>query len=142
MLSYPQVKSNEDIARAIADYAFFCISKAIEAEPKNEMLRAKRLSILAETRNFFYYTTANALDLPDYDPLDLFASMPLRVRTNDYLYAMVKYDLGFMKNKNYDGPVGDLIRLANNGMSNKTSNDGKECIDKIMRYLVNTFEKY
>ena len=56
LLSYPQVQANEDIARAIADYAFYCISKAIDTNPNHEILYAKRVSILAETRRYFYYT--------------------------------------------------------------------------------------
>ena len=142
LLSYPQIRSNEDIARAIADYAFFCISKAIELEPNNETLRAKRLSILAETRDFFYYTIANAMNLPDYNPFDFFARMPLMVRTNNYLYAIVKYDLTFITDPNYDGPIGKLIELALNAMTNKTPKDGKEYISKIMIYLTETFMKY
>lgn len=142
LLSYRQVQENEDLARAIADYAFFCLSKAINANPRNEILHAKRLSLLAETRDYFYYTVANAMELPDYNPLDIFASMPLRIRTNDYLYAMVKYDLTFMKNKSYDGAIGELISASNNTMSNKTAQDGSDYIDKIMMYLINTFKKY
>ena len=142
LLSYPQVRSNEDVARAIADYAFFCISKAIELEPNKEELRAKRLSILAETRDFFFYTIANAMNLPDYNPFDFFASMPLMVRTNGYLYAIVKYDLTFLTNSNYDGPIGELIEAALNAMSNKTPEDGKEYVSKIMTYLTETFIKY
>ncbi len=142
LLSYRQVRENEDLARAIADYAFFCLSKAINANPRNEMLHAKRLSVLAETRDFFYYTVANAMELPDSDPFDLLTCAPLRIRTNDYLYAMVKYDLSFMRNKNFDGPMGELIKAATNAMSNKTAQDGNDYIDKIMIYLINTFKKY
>lgn len=142
LLSYRQVQENEDLARAIADYAFFCLSKAINANPRNEILHAKRLSVLAETRDYFYYTVANAMELPDYNPLDFFASMPLRIRTNDYLFAMVKYDLSFMSNKRYDGPMGELINASTNAMSNKTTQDGCDYIDKIMIYLINTFKKY
>lgn len=142
LLSYRQVQQNEDLARAIADYAFFCISKAIEYNPNQEVLHAKRISILAETRSFFYYTIANAMELPDYNPLDFFASIPLRVRTNDYLFAIVKYDLSFMTNINYGEEMGDLINAATKAMSNKTGKDGREYIDKIMEYLTNAFKKY
>lgn len=142
LLSYPQVQANEDVARAIADYAFFCISKAIDKTPNNEVLHTKRVSILAETRNYFYFTIANAMELPDYNPMDFFASMPLIVRTNSYLYAMVKYDLSFMSNKHYDGQIGELINLAQNSMSNNTLEDGHKYIEKVMVYLTNTFMKY
>lgn len=142
LLSYRQVRENEDLARAIADYSFFCLSKAINANPRNEMLHAKRLSVLDETRDFFYYTVANAMELPDSDPFDILTCAPLRIRTNDYLYAMVKYDLSFMRNKNFDGPMGELINAATNAMSNKTAKDGSGYIDKIIIYLINTFKKY
>lgn len=142
LLSYRQVRENEDLARAIADYAFYALTKAIEANPNNEILHVKRLSVLAETRDFFYYTIANAMELPDYNPLDFFASMPLMIRTNDYLFAMVKHDLSFMTKKNYDGPIKDLITAATKAMSNKTDKDGSDYIDKIMVYLTDTFKKY
>lgn len=142
LLSYPQIQANEDVARAIADYAFYCISRAIASDPKNEILRAKRLSILTETRDYFFYTIANAMELPDYNPLDFFASMPLQIRTNSYLYAIVKYDLTFMKDKSYDGPLGNLIKTASNSMSNDTPENGGNYVNKIMEYLIDTFKKY
>ena len=92
LLEYPQIQYNEDISRAIADYAFFCISKAIEHNPNNKALYLKRMSIVAQTRKFFFYTVANALEIPDSNPFDIMLSAPLIVRTNDYIYAMGKYD--------------------------------------------------
>ena len=67
LLEYPQVRANEDISRAIADYAFFCISKAIENDPNNKTLYLKRMSVVAQTREFFFYTVANnALEIPEF----------------------------------------------------------------------------
>lgn len=74
--------------------------------------------------------------------MDFFASMPLIVRTNSYLYAMVKFDFSFMSNKHYDGQIGELINLAQNSMSNNTLEDGHKYIEKVMVYLTNTFMKY
>lgn len=142
LLSYRQIRENEDLARAIADYAFYALTKAIKADPSNEILHVKRLSVLAETRDLFYYTIANAMELPDYNPLGFFASMPLMIRTNGYLFAIVKYDLSFMTKTNYDGPIGDLISAATKAMSNKSDKDGSEYIEKIMVYLTDTFKKY
>jgi len=82
------------------------------------------------------------MELPDYNPLGFFASMPLMIRTNGYLFAIVKYDLSFMTKTNYDGPIGDLISAATKAMSNKSDKDGSEYIEKIMVYLTDTFKKY
>ncbi len=142
LLSYRHIRENEYIARAIADYAFFAFTKAIKANPFNENLHVKRLSVLAETRDFFYFTIANALDLPTYNAFDFFASMPLMVRTNKYLFSMVKHDLSFISKKNFNGTIGDLITASTNSMSKCTDKDGAVCIEKIMTYLTDTFKKY
>lgn len=142
LLSHKQIQSNEEVACAVADYAFYGISKAIEANPGQEALHTKRLSILAETRDYFFYTIANAMELPDYDPFDFFASMPLIVRTNSYLFAMVKYDLQFISNTRFDGKIGNLISAALNAMSNETASDGKEYIDQTVTYLTKIFAQY
>jgi len=142
LLEYPQVRANEDISRAIADYAFFCISKAIEHDPRNKTLHLKRVSVVAQTREFFFYTVANALDIPDSDPLDILLSAPLIVRTNDFIYAMGKYDFEKGDKIAYEGILKDFHNLCYGPYVNKTADDGKKYIDKVNDYIANSISRY
>lgn len=142
LLEYPQVQANEDISRAIADYAFFCISKAIENAPNNKTLYLKRVSVVAQTRKFFYYTVANALEIPDSNPFDILLSAPLIVRTNDYIYAMGKYDFEHGTKITFEGVLKEFQELCYSQYVTKTAEDGKIYIDKVNDYIANSISKY
>lgn len=142
LLEYPQVKANEDISRAIADYAFFCISKAIDNAPNNKTLYLKRLSVVAQTREFFFYTVANALDIPDTNPLDILLSAPLIIRTNDYIYAMGKYDFENGENIEFEGVLKKFHDLCYGQHVRKTSEDGKGYIEKVNEYIASSISRY
>lgn len=142
LLEYPQVRANEDVSRAVADYAFFCISKAIEKEPSNKTLYLKRVLVLAQTRKFFFYTVANALNVPDSNPFDITLMAPLIVRTNDYIYAMGKYDFEHGEKISYEGELNEFRELCYGQYVNKTAADGKEYIDSVNNYIANSISKY
>ena len=142
LLEYPQIRANEDISRAIADYAFFCISKAIEHDPRNKTLYLKRVSVVALSREFFFYTVANALEIPDCDPLDILLSAPLIVRTNDFIYAMGKYDFEKGEQIAYEGILREFHNHCYSPYVNKTADDGKKYIDKVNDYIANSISKY
>ena len=141
LLEYPQVKANEDVSRAIADYAFFCISKAIENDPGNKALHLKRISVVAQTRDFFFYTVANALEIPDSNPLDIMLSAPLIVRTNDYIYAMGKYDFENGNKIAFEGILKKFHELCYGQYVRKTAEEGKIYIDKVNEYIANSISE-
>jgi len=142
LLDSPLVLANEDISRAIADYAFLCISKAIEHDPSNKALYLKRVSVVAQTRKFFFYTVANALDIPDSDPLDIMLSAPLIVRTNDYIYAMGKYDFENGNKIAYEGILKEFHNLCYGQHIRKTASDGKSYIDEVNAYIEASISRY
>lgn len=142
LLEYPQVRANEDISRAIADYAFFCISKAIENDAGNKTLYLKRVSVLAQTREFFFYTVANALDIPDSNPFDLLLSAPLIVRTNDFIYAMGKYDFEHGERIALEGTLKEFHDLCYGKYVTKTATDGKIYTDKVNDYIASSISRY
>ncbi|MBQ6203949.1 MAG: hypothetical protein IJK46_07640 [Prevotella sp.] len=142
LLEYPQVQANEDISRAIADYAFFCISKAIEHDPGNKTLYLKRMTVVAQTREFFFYTVANALEIPDSNPFDIMLSAPLIVRTNDFIYAMGKYDFENGDNIVFVGKLKEFHDLCYGPYVRKTANEGKIYIDKVNDYIANSISRY
>ncbi len=142
LLEYQQVRANEDISRAIADYAFFCISKAIDNDPRNKTLHLKRMSVVALTRKFFFYTVANALEIPDSNPLDIMLSAPLIVRTNDYIYAMGKYDFENGEKIAFEDVLKEFHDLCYGQYVSKTADDGKIYIDKVNKYIANSISKY
>lgn len=142
LLEYPQVQANEDISRAIADYAFFCISKAIEHDPRNKTLYLKRMTVVAQTREFFFYTVANALQIPDSNPFDIMLSAPLIIRTNDYIYAMGKYDFEKGDKIVFEGKLKEFHDLCYGQYVRKTADDGKIYIDKVNDYIANSISRY
>ena len=142
LLEYPQVQANEDVSRAVADYAFFCISKAIEKEPSSKTLYLKRVLVLAQTRKFFFYTVANALNIPNSNPFDITLRVPLIVRTNDYIYAMGKYDFEHCEKISYEGKINEFRKLCYGQCVNKTAADGKKYIDSVNNYIANSISKY
>lgn len=142
LLEYPQVQANEDIARAIADYAFFCISKAIEHAPGNKTLYLKRLSVVAQTREFFFYTVANALEIPDSNPLNIILSAPLIVGTNPFIYAMGKYDFEHGGKIAFEGNLKKFHELCYGPYVRKTAIEGKTYIDKVNEYIANSISRY
>lgn len=142
LLEYPQVQANEDISRAIADYAFFCISKAIEHDPGNKTLYLKRMTVVAQTREFFFYTVANALEIPDSNPFDIMLSAPLIVRTNDFIYAMGKYDFENGDKIVFEGKLKEFHDLCYGPYVRKAANEGKIYIDKVNDYIANSISRY
>lgn len=142
LLDYPQVKANEDVFRAVADYAFFCISKAIEYEPNNKTLYLKRASVVAQSHKLFFYTVANALDIPDTNPLNIMLSAPLIVRTNDYIYAMGKYDFEKGDEIEFEGVLKNFHDLCYGQSSSKTLDAGKKYVDKVNEYISNSIRRY
>ena len=142
LLEYGQVRADEDVSRAVADYAFFCISKAIEKEPNNKALYLKRVLVLAQTRKFFFYTVANALNIPDSNPFDITLMAPLIIRTNDYIYAMGKYDFEHGEKISYGGELNEFQKLCYGQYVNKTAADSKEYIDSVNNYIANSISKY
>lgn len=142
LLEYPQVQANEDISRAIADYAFFCISKAIEHDPGNKTLYLKRMTVVAQTREFFFYTVANALEIPDSNPFDIMLSAPLIVRTNDFIYAMGKYDFEHGDKIAFEGVLKEFHDLCYGQYVRKTASEGKTYIDKVNEYIANSISRY
>ena len=139
LLSHDPIRSNEDVLRAVTDYTYYLLSKAIEYSPSS-ILYQMRTSLVADCRKFFYYTVANALNIPDSDPFDMLMSSPLIVRTNDYIYAMGKYDFEHAHFDSYDGNIAQFHNLCPN--TDKTAEDGKEYIDATVKYLTETFAKY
>lgn len=142
LLEYPQAKYNEEIYRAIANYAFFCISKAIENEPNNKTLHLMRTSVVAQTRECFFYTVAKALKVPDSNPFDIRLSAPLIVRTNDYIYAMGKFDFENGNDIVYEGALKEFHDLCYGLNVKKSAKDGKDYIDKVNDYIANSLADF
>lgn len=144
LLEYNQVRANEELSRAIADYAFFCISKAIEYNPTSKDLYLKRLSLVRYTHEFFFYTVANALNIPDSNPFDMdpMLGAPLIIRTNEYIYAMGKYDFEKIGNVALDGDLKEFHELCYGKFNFKTAKEGKVYIDKVNAYIANSISRY
>ena len=142
LLSHRPVQQDEDMLRAVTDYAFYLYSRAIRFQP-TEALFLKRASIMAESLNYFFYTVANALNLPDGDPFDVFTP-PLRIRTNDYMYAMGRYDFSQVKSNRFNGPLGQFYKLCfeNEHISVDKKDRGLEYINKVVSYLESSFSRY
>lgn len=138
LLSHQQIQDNEDIARAIADYAFYLLSKAIEYNPTDNLYQ-KRISLLADSRRFFYYTIANALEIPDPSPMDILY-MPLRIKTNDYLYAMGKADFSKTYFHDLSGNIKDFYALCQD--SHHSVEDGIGFIKSTVLYIEKSLSRY
>lgn len=139
LLSHQEIRENEDIARAIADYAFYLFSKAIEYNPTESNLYQKRISLLADTRSFFYYTIANALEIPDPSPMDV-PFMPLRIKTNGYLYAMGKADFSKANFHGQSGIINDFYTLCQD--SRHSVENGIEFIKSTVLYIEESLSRY
>lgn len=123
----------------IADYAFYLFSKAIEYNPTESNLYQKRISLLADTRSFFYYTIANALQIPDPSPMDV-PFMPLRIKTNGYLYAMGKADFSKANFHGQSGIINDFYTLCQD--SRHSVEDGIEFIKSTVLYIEESLSRY
>ncbi len=132
----------EELRREIADNIFYCLSKAI-AQKDEEMLRMNRLMMLAKFHEEFHYTIANALDIPSPNPFDfsLSGSMPLIVRTNEYLYDMAYLDLQHYSKTIFDEGVIELKKNVDRQFRHD-ANRGQETIDKILAYLDSVYAQY
>ena len=100
------------------------------------------MSVVAQTREFFFYTVANALEIPDSDPFDIMMSAPLIVRTNDYIYAMGKYDFEHGDNIPFEGVLKEFHDLCYGQFVRKTALEGKIYIDKVNEYIANSISRY
>lgn len=138
LLSRQQIQDNEDIARAIADYAFYLLSKAIEYNPTDNLYQ-KRISLLADARDFFYYTIANALEIPDPSPMDI-PYIPLRIKTNGYLYAMGKADFSKANFHDLSGNIKEFYALCQN--SRHSVENGSEFIKSTVSYIEKSLSIY
>ena len=138
LLFHQQIQDDEDIARAIADYAFYLLSKAIEYNPTDNLYQ-KRISLLADSRRFFYYTIANALEIPDPSPMDILY-MPLRIKTNDYLYAMGKADFSKAYFHDLSGNIKDFYALCQD--SHHSVEDGIGFIKSTVLYIEKSLSRY
>lgn len=143
MGSYPAFMNNEDSRRVIADNAFYCLSKAIEQNPSKEIY-LKRLAILAIFHKDFYYTIANAMNIPDDDDDDIFqiSAMPLIIKTNQYYYDIAYHDFQKVKLTSYPEQIGRLYELVNQQINDCDAQKGKEYIDKIVEYLTSVYQQY
>lgn len=140
MGSYSIFMNNEDTRRVIADNAFYCLSKAIEQNPSEE-IRLKRLAVLANFHKDFYYTIANAMDISDDDDF-LFPMTPLIIKTNQYYYDMAYYDFEKVGLPLYPEQIGELYNLVSQHVANCSTQKGKEYIDKIVDYLTSVYQRY
>lgn len=140
MESYPTFMNNEDSRRVIADNAFYCLSKAIEQNPSKEIY-LKRLAILAIFHKDFYYTIANAMNIPD-DDIFQFPAMPLIIKTNQYYYDIAYHDFQKVKLTSYPEQIGRLYELVNQQINDCDAQKGKEYIDKIVEYLTSVYQQY
>lgn len=131
--------NNEDYRRVIADNTFYCLSKAIENNKNNSILRLKRLAMLSVFHKDFYYTIANAMEIPDNDFLN---PTPLIVKTNSYYYCIAKHDFSILNQSHFDvDKIQELYVLANKN-SRYDPNKGLEYIEKILCYLEGVYKGY
>lgn len=140
MGSYPIFMNNEDTRRVIADNAFFCLSKAIEQNPSKEIY-LKRLAVLANFHEDFYYTIANAMDISDDDDF-LFPITPLIIKINQYYYDIAYYDFQKVGLTSYPEQIGKLYNLVNQQITSCDTQRGKEYIDEIVDYLTSIYQQY
>lgn len=140
MGSYSLFMNNEDTRRVIADNAFYCLSKAIDKEP-TKSLYIKRLLILAFFHKDFYYTIANAMEIPDDDIFDI-PRMPLIIKTNQFYYDMAYHDfLQVGQTTYFEQNIEELYKLVKQ-TDNCNAQKGKECINKIINYLESVYKQY
>lgn len=139
--------NNEDFRRIIADNAFYCFSKAIDNVANNEYVRIKRLLMLQNFYKDFYYTIANAMNIPD-DGLDdiliIGGGMPLIVKTNDYYYNMLEHDFAHVSQSRVReiDSINQLYQTLRNRFGSYSSQKGEEYINKIIAYLETVYSKY
>ena len=100
------------------------------------------MTVVAQTREFFFYTVANALEIPDSNPFDIMLSAPLIVRTNDFIYAMGKYDFENGDKIVFEGKLKEFHDLCYGPYVRKTANEGKIYIDKVNDYIANSISRY
>lgn len=141
MSKYNAFMKDEDIRRVIADNAFYCFSKALERK-SIKGIHFMRLAILAHFHNDFYFTIANALNLPEYDYNDIFQT-PLIIRTNKYYYDIALYDFQETElNSFLDPAIEKLYRLVNEKVGYYDAQSGKQHIDKIVNHLESIYKQY
>ena len=146
MADHASFMNNEDIRRVIADNTFYCLSKAIEEDNTNGLLRMKRLMMMSVFHEDFYYTIANAMDIPDggIGSFGGFGGMPLIVRTNDYYYGIIHYDLSKLKQEqiNSVGVIQNLYRTLSQQGTKYNLEEGRGYINKIVKHLESIYSKY
>lgn len=139
MTKYQYFMNVEDARRVIADNAFYCISKAIRQTP-SQLLYVKRLKIIDTMFNDFFYTVANALDIPDDDILKI-PFTPLKIKANTPRFNMAYHD--FTKSGLLNNPPSSLIKLHSAVLDEEYDVEkGEECIDAIISYLEGVYKRY
>lgn len=139
MTKYQHFMNVEDARRVIADNAFYCISKAIEQAP-SQSLYIKRLTIIDTMFNDFFYTVANALDIPDGDIFEV-PFIPLKIKANTPRFNMAYHD--FKKSGLFNNVPPSLLKLHSAVMDgNYDIEEGRKCIDAIVSYLENVYRRY
>lgn len=139
MAKYQCFMNVEDARRVIADNAFYCISKAIEQAP-SQSLYIKRLTIIDTMFNDFYYTVANALDIPDDDIFKL-PFIPLKIKANTPRFNMAYHD--FIKSGLLNDVPPSLMKLYSAVMDeNYDEEKGRKCIDAVVSYLEDVYRRY
>ena len=76
------------------------------------------------------------------EPFDIMMSAPLIVRTNDYIYAMGKYDFEHGDNIPFEGVLKEFHDLCYGQFVRKTALEGKTYIDKVNEYIANSISRY
>lgn len=69
-------------------------------------------------------------------------SAPLIVRTNDYIYAMGKYDFENGNKIAFEGILKKFHELCYGQYVRKTAEEGKIYIDKVNEYIANSISRY
>lgn len=137
LIANPYVNQNEDRILECANYGFYCLYRAIENKDR-EVFHQLRISLMADTHEWFYHTVADALDISSgaFSICNPIMSIPLIERTNCDYYNMGYYDFEMANNKYYDGNMGKFQKLVYNNHNNSIEK-GRSNIEKTAKYIEN-----
>ncbi len=141
LIANPNVNHYEERIIECANYGFYCLYRAIINEDR-EVFHQLRISLMADTHEWFYQTVADALGISSgsFSICNPIMSMPLIVRTNSDYYNMGYYDFEMSSNKYYDGNMGKFQNLVYNNYNNSIDK-GRSNIEKTAKHIENILLK-
>lgn len=135
MMNHEIFLKNDTYRTLLSLYSFFCTTKALEENPKNETIRVLRLMILEALYDDFYPYMAEAIGTKQPPSPILPGRTPVRIQMNDYKYDIAKNELSKIQNVDLDDyPMLEGLR-SNANIEYNNDYDPEESIDKIIDFI-------